>query len=55
MTLNDAIAKVTGAAREFGYDDKSIRELVPDVREMLYNLDTDLTDEIVDKYIEVYL
>lgn len=55
MTLNDAIEKVTDAAREFGYGEKSINELIPDVREMLYNLDTDLTDEIVDKYIEVYL
>lgn len=55
MTLNDAIAKVTDAARDLGYDSLEIRELIPDVREMLYNLDIDLTDEIVDKYIEVYL
>ncbi|AEO14555.1 endonuclease type 7 [Pseudomonas phage phiPto-bp6g] len=55
MTLSDAIAKVTDAARDLGYGSLEIRELIPDVRDMLYNLDTDLTDEVVDKYIEVYL
>jgi len=54
MTLNDAIAKVTESARELGYSESSIRSLVPDAREMLYDIG-DLTDETVNKFIEDHL
>lgn len=54
MTLNDAIDKIKDTARELGYSEASIRSIVPDAREMLYDIE-DLTDETVDKFIEDHL
>lgn len=54
MTLNDAIDKISDEARSLGYSEASIRSLIPDAREMLYDID-DLTIEAVDKFIEDHL
>lgn len=54
MTLNEAIIKISDEARSLGYSEKQIRELTPDIREMLYDFPS-LDDYTVNKYIEVYL
>ena len=54
MTLNDAINKISDEARALGYSESSIRSLIPDAREMLYDIE-DLTSEVIDTFIEEHL
>lgn len=54
MTLNDAISYISDEARKLGYSEASIRSLIPDAREMLYDIE-DLTVETVDVFVEEHL
>lgn len=51
MTLNDAITIIRSEAKYRSYSDSEIEKIIPDVREMFYDVE-DLTDEYVAQFVE---